>query len=884
MTTISFGPLKTLALGALLVAALSSNINAVSQTRQLPRELDFAYYSLRDGFLSSLSLVNNSPTALSFAVTIFSRSGQSVVGPTTDLPPQANTSVDLSSILQAASIDATGDFSEGSVAVHYTGNGFKPLVGQLVISNAATGAAFTSEMFQNQGGSANGPPALNFMWWEFDRGETARIAVTNISGSPVVADIVLEFNGRHRPGSVLYFSAHQTMVLLMSDILDSLGETSGSAPQGGITIVPRGPGSPLIATGLLSNPITESATPLPVAHPDRQFVSAQHAIGIPVGVPSPDSPYVGLGTFEPHVVLRNLAAAPQNVTLTVEYPGNEGTQQLVLLPFPVEANNTKDVSLASALPQLPAPLPFASVRIQYDGAPDSLMGQVESREQQGRLVVSSPLVNEGDGQAGAGAHPWQVDHGTNSFLFLTNMGEKPSRIGFQVQAKGVNYYLTNLTLQPHETRAIGMRELRDQQQEDFQKNKIPADATEGSVRWVRLDNVPVMGRLVVLKGQEHEIVSLGKRAGGTASGSGQAPPTPVNFICLDCFCNCPAGLQSLGYDAGCDVLNVISGQICGISFLGNYADCNGNSSFFDDTLFSILSLSDTSVATISNSTDPASLTGVGPGTADLIAAFTDNSYPFAPNSCSPLLHTVRVVPRVIVKPKVAFVGGNRFMFVGNDSSLTNANSQSVQGTPPGGQYAWSSSKTSISFQPYPNIPEITILTAPSSAVSSSLLDTTITVTYTLNQQTSAPASKAITVRKFKFVTNQSPTVLQQSNGYTAYAIYTIYTSPSGQKLEEGLRDISVEESVSTQSATLNGTPLTQAQFNAISFGQGPGATDDHSQFKDDLSFTTQSGTALLSGLVITQAQDLLVTGCFVRHNTLQYTSSTVTLTNGGPTN
>lgn len=141
----------------------------------------------------------------------------------------------------------------------------------------------------------------------------------------------------------------------------------------------------------------------------------------------------------------------------------------------------------------------------------------------------------------------------------------------------------------------------------------------------------------------------------------------------------------------------------------------------------------------------------------------------------------------------------------------------------------------------------------------------------------------MTLRKFKYVTNANPVVLQQRNGYTAYAMYTIYTSPSGQKLEDGLSGISVEESVSTQSATLNGTPLTLEQLNAISFGQGPGATDGHSQFKDDLGMTTLSGNALPSGLVIISAQDFLVTGCFVRHNTLQHTSNNVTITNGGPT-
>lgn len=42
--------------------------------------------------------------------------------------------------------------------------------------------------------------------------------------------------------------------------------------------------------------------------------------------------------------------------------------------------------------------------------------------------------------------------------------------------QGVHYFLTTLKLAPHETRAIDLRKLRDAQQSDFKKNKIPAGA------------------------------------------------------------------------------------------------------------------------------------------------------------------------------------------------------------------------------------------------------------------------------------------------------------------------------------------------------------------------------------------------------------------------
>jgi len=220
---------------------------------------------------------------------------------------------------------------------------------------------------------------------------------------------------------------------------------------------------------------------------------------VPIGTPTKDSPFSGTGTFVPHVIVRNLTAAAQAVAITVEYPGEDGPAQATLPPLALEAYTTKDIPLDSVLGSLPLPLPFCSIRIQYSGAPGSAIGEVSSVEAKGDLVIDSRLANERDGWVGSGAHPWHLDEETESILFLTNMSEKSARIGFDMVAGGVHYYLTRLKLKPHETRAIDLRKVRDDQKPDLKGNKVPVGASDGSVVWIRLDHVPVMGRLVVLQ-------------------------------------------------------------------------------------------------------------------------------------------------------------------------------------------------------------------------------------------------------------------------------------------------------------------------------------------------------------------------------------------------
>jgi hypothetical protein len=71
-----------------------------------------------------------------------------------------------------------------------------------------------------------------------------------------------------------------------------------------------------------------------------------------------------------------------------------------------------------------------------------MMAEVASVDQRKDLVVDAKLQNEGNGWAGSGANPWHLDNETESFVFLSDMGDKPVRIGFKVWADGTVYYLT----------------------------------------------------------------------------------------------------------------------------------------------------------------------------------------------------------------------------------------------------------------------------------------------------------------------------------------------------------------------------------------------------------------------------------------------------------
>lgn len=158
----------------------------------------------------------------------------------------------------------------------------------------------------------------------------------------------------------------------------------------------------------------------------------------------------------------------------------------------------------------------------------------------------------------------------------------------------MRYNLTSLQLAPHETRAIDLRQLRDAQVADFKNNKIPTSAVDGSVSWVRVDNVPVAGRLVVIS-----------RSGGIAS----------NYDCQTC--NCPITLYVVAVAPGsCDM---IPGDTMQCASTATYVNCNAYPYYYDETSWSSWSSNNTSVSTV-NSTGLETIQGGG--TSTITASFT----------------------------------------------------------------------------------------------------------------------------------------------------------------------------------------------------------------------------------------------------------------------
>jgi hypothetical protein len=236
---------------------------------------------------------------------------------------------------------------------------------------------------------------------------------------------------------------------------------------------------------------------------------------------------------------------------------------------------------------------------------------VSNVEQKRSLVIDGRPANKCDGWAGSGANPWHLDDETDSIVFLTNASDQEVSIGFEVSASGVHYYLTKLRLAPQETRAVDLRALRDAQAPDFDHHLIPAHATDGSVNWIRLDDVPVTGRVVMIQ-----------RHGGVAS----------NYDC--CTCPCPASYVSCDVSPpppSCLGPHVTMQCTC----IATYQNCNNVDTYSDVTTGATWTTDNANVASF-DTTTKGLLRAHAAGSTTMRASFTGTAY--RPNCQPPPCH------------------------------------------------------------------------------------------------------------------------------------------------------------------------------------------------------------------------------------------------------
>src|SRR5438067_281386 len=120
-----------------------------------------------------------------------------------------------------------------------------------------------------------------------------------------------------------------------------------------------------------------------------------------------------------------------------------------------------------------------------------------------------------------GSYPWRLDSGFTTVLHLKNTINQPVFALVQVRFAGGSYNLERLPLQPFQTIAVDIKQLRDGQQKDIRDTVMSGDVESGQLAWYEATVGSLIGRA--------EVRQVAEGVASSFSCSGTCPCPPVSY-------------------------------------------------------------------------------------------------------------------------------------------------------------------------------------------------------------------------------------------------------------------------------------------------------------------------------------------------------------------
>ena len=566
-----------------------------------------AYFTLRDGMGSTLTLQNLAPTPTSVTVTIFNPEGWAHQLDPMTLDPHSVTPVNLVDVVPH------GDFDSGNIEVAYHGISMA-VTCQVSISATDKRVSFESreqDMMDFESAKLDG-----ILWLPQPDAE-GYLALTNVAPNKITAQLSVGPKTEEIP-----LASRQTRLIKLKD------EFGQHAPVTTlIKLQHNGLPGDIITTGYVVNLKTGYSSGLPMVDPGIMRSSHLAGTHFRFGPPDPNEGFPAGTQFRSPLLLANVSDKTVTAHVSVDYSVEDKTpiatppqtgpklappvlpkykvSNLPVADVVLNPGSVQSTELSSALTSVDAKMVSdAGVDIDYDASPGAIIGQLTSLDQTGDYSFEVPIKDpKGMDEMIEGIYPWTLENGTKTVLHLKNTTDKSVNAFATLSFTGGNYNLDPITLQPYQTVAIDIQKLKDSKKRDVLGQTVPVDVTHGQFVWRRQTPYTMIGRAE----------QINPKAGTASSFS-------CETTCCDYFWE----------DVDIDGSSSLSGPVGGsdtITATRHGANCTGYP--FSDGAQAYAPSSDNSdVATFSWSYFTGYVDYVGAGTTNVREAFDVESYAY----------------------------------------------------------------------------------------------------------------------------------------------------------------------------------------------------------------------------------------------------------------
>jgi hypothetical protein len=545
---------------------------------EMDNHLHGAFYSIGEGWKSTLVLNNVIGSTSRARVTLYSKHGRPLAVPEITLNPHENRYFNVADWLTGDDGDID-DFSEGSVEVFF--HGISMSVGaQLLVSNERRGLSFDVHFDEDMDFAS---AQLESVWWGLNDETSARVFLTNTRQSKITVTPTFQVGGESLESESIVLDGHEMQTLDIAEALKKL-KVKRIPASGGITLRQDNlPGS-LVVVGALLNKQSRFSSTLRFVDLSTQHTSTLHGAHLLIGKASADSGLPIGATYTPRATIRNTTNGPVEIKTTVRFTTVDGSQSLEIPFLILSPNEVHDLDLSAAVSALGTKdLVDAGIEIQHNGQPGAIIAAAASVDRSGGRVFDVPIKDPKGSMFGGGSYPWRIDGDNRAVVHLKNVDPmtdgKPRTAIVKIWFEGGSYTLPVVLADAGQTVSIDLKKLRDDQVKDGTGKVLPLNVTKGQLEW---HSRGVQGQFI------GRLVEYNPTTGISSSFS-------CGFVCM-CETTYSSGFVAPSSFVG------FPGDTANLQAFENDYDCNGNPVTYNVTSLAIFTSGNSSIASVSGST------------------------------------------------------------------------------------------------------------------------------------------------------------------------------------------------------------------------------------------------------------------------------------------
>lgn len=576
-----------------------------------PHLLAGSYYTLRDGFASTLLLNNKGPKPLEVRPTLFNLEGQRI-----DITPVTieSNSFRLIDIREWAIIGG-GMFDEGSLQIFHRG---KDLVlgSQIYITNDARSLSFDEKLKELTG---SGATRLEGVWWLPSSSTDVRLILSNTSDAHFTVTTRIAGTKRRQNTVETYnLQPHETRAITVQhDFVNSSsvrtfnlrtrsrstksGKNDGFAEAASITHT--GADGALLARAMVQDERTGYSSTVQFSNPQGGKTTQYHGAGLRVGSMAGEP-------LSPVMVARNVGDVTSVIKSRLPYTTPDSKGVIALPDVRLAPGEIKFIDLQHYVEKSRSAsnILTAGLELDYTGAPGSVIVAAHSVSANGNQVFRVPLWDPLVQRSPTGGYPWYIEGDSSTTVFIKNITPRQQDyVAFLILPDNSQYMIGMKQAEPHQTVEVDLRALRDNQVPDENGKTIPLNVTHGQFQWsLRLKEDSDRGdpfEQIALIGRSEQVDA--------------AKAISSNYACE----NCCVG----NFVGGRISPNSVSAEVGGPGSNGQYrayeTEENCYTTPYEHTVNASWRSSNTSVATVDGS---GNVTGQGPGSTTITASWGVN--------------------------------------------------------------------------------------------------------------------------------------------------------------------------------------------------------------------------------------------------------------------